>query len=65
MCISDKRTQELMLLKMSLSAIRIEMNQQFDAMAAQIDRLIPDEHKFRGKMPQTKEEWKAEVATWK
>jgi len=65
MCTSDKRTQELMLLKMSLSSIRIEMNQQLDAMAAQIDRLIPDEHKFRGRQPQTKAEWKAEVASWK
>jgi len=62
---TSKKIQELMLLKMSLGAIKTEVINQLDAMAAQIDHLIPDADKFRGRQPQTKKEWKAEVASWK
>ena len=52
-------TQELILMRMSIKAIRDRMNEDLDAMAEQINRLLPpeDDTRYQRRKHWGKKEW--------
>ena len=54
------QVNELLQLRMSLKAIRDRVNQDFDAINAKLERLLPEPQEPKKKVT----DWKKEVASW-
>jgi hypothetical protein len=59
-------TQELLLMRMSIQAVKEKVCQDLDAMVAQIERLLPPENETRYQRHKnlSKEDWKKITANW-
>lgn len=61
----EKAVQELLLLKMSVDAMRQQVIENFDAMAERIESLLPEDKTLRRQINgDPKEYWKEKCKTW-